>query len=87
MDLNDLEKVHDLRSGLGYALQTLRAFERVEGDTVRSFATANHQTVVLLPILKEVAISAAKREVSKLIQQLSNLGVTVSEEQGARPPA
>jgi hypothetical protein len=82
MKLADIEKVRELEEALRRANSTLRTFEMVQGDTVQVFARADefrNAWAELLPVPKEVAVSAARRAVSKVIAQLAELGVEVQD--------
>ncbi len=86
MKLQDLERIAELRDELESANRVLSAFVQVQGDTVRVQARSivvdgsygrGGETVDLLPVPKEVAVSAAQRAVSKVVDQLLQLGVQV----------
>lgn len=88
MNLKDLDRTGQLRGKLVLARRTLDAFERFDGETVPSTAYIPRDPnqmgglsgcVDLLPVPKSQAVSAAKREVSKIVEQLAHLGVEVDE--------
>lgn len=85
MNLKDLDEVGELKRELEGWRRTLSAFEGAKGDTVPvqarvgSLDYGRGATVDLLPVPKQVAVSAAQRAVSKVIDQLRNLGVEVTD--------
>lgn len=84
MNLSNIDRVRELSNELNHTREVLAAFERMPGDTVPACAHTSvggyrGHSVVLLPVAKSVAVSAAKREVSKVIEQLAHLGVEVDE--------
>jgi hypothetical protein len=90
MKLTNLVKVHGLTDELANADRVLAEFEKVKGDTVpvRAFEAAHgYVSVPLLPVPKQVAVSAAKRERAKIVEQLRQLGVEVDDPQQASPTA
>lgn len=89
MKLSHLKTVQMLRDALTEADRILRQFEAVKEDTVpavaclesRDFGRFAGAHVALLPVPKQVAVSAAIRERSKIVQQLAELGVEVDHVQ------
>ncbi len=83
MKLADLDLIRELSVDLNEARSVLAAFEECPDETVSCHASlagpAFRRTarITLLPIPKSQAVSAAKREVDKVAQQLVQLGVTV----------
>lgn len=83
MKATDIETVQEKLQALATQRKVLAAFEKAEGDTVPAFAQAQScafqrsVTVQLLPVPKELAVSAAQREVDKLVGELAMLGVEV----------
>lgn len=97
MKLESLEDVQELRARLIDADDTLAAFKAAPGDTVPAVAmnvgmssphAGRHRryTVDLLPVPKHVAISAAERARSKVVDQLRQLGVVVADVEGSTAP-
>ncbi|MDB5975159.1 MAG: hypothetical protein JWR07_1919 [Nevskia sp.] len=85
MNLNDFDKVSELRMELGRALKTLRLFETSTLEAIPTTAFLPHgdcgsqpgSVVDLLPVPRSVVVSAAKREVDELVNELLQFGVTV----------
>jgi hypothetical protein len=84
MRLEDLDTVRNLRMVLEEADATLKAFDAAETENVpvRAYTCATHGSlsfaVNLLPVPKQVAVSAARREREKIADKLRSLGVTVA---------
>lgn len=84
MKLKDLNEIRDLTQDLKQAEQVLYEFQNIPEDFVIAKAHTNDDlrsgpsyTVLLLPVAKHVAVSAAKRECSKIVDKLRSLGVDV----------
>lgn len=83
MQLKDIEEVLELQRQLQVADSTLRVFESAPGTTVQAQAVVGGcdygrgARVDLLPVEKALAVSAAKRARSKIVDQLRCLGVSV----------
>lgn len=85
MELKDLDRVGQLRVDLDYADAVLQAFEEMPGPMVPTQAVSAAKLdfgrkvarVDLLPVEKSVAVSAARREREKIVNELRQLGVTV----------
>lgn len=87
MKLAALDRVAELRRELECAQSVLLDFEQHKEETVPAYAkTASGgdygrgHRVALLPVKTSVAVSAAKRDVDKVIAELAQLGVTVEPE-------
>lgn len=82
MKLSDLTQVRTLNQELEAATKTLAAFEAEKEEMVPVLAHTTDlrmggHTVPLLPVPKAQAVSAAKREREKIVEELRNLGVEV----------
>ena len=85
MKLSNFEFVDNLRRQLEAADGVLAAFEAVKEETVAVSAHSGGGlaaygrgcTVMLLPVPKQVAVSAAKRERDKIVARLAEYGVEV----------
>lgn len=81
MKLKDFDRVRDLRDQLAHAEAVLEEFRKAPGPTVpatayaRDGSYARGASVALLPVAKEVAVSAAERARSKILAELQQLGV------------
>lgn len=84
MRLADIDTVQQLQSRLAHADALIAAFQKVLGATVPCYASSgtteygrNNASVALPPVPKEIAVSAAQRERSKIVAELQQLGVSV----------
>lgn len=81
--LSNLDRINELRARLVTANNTLDKFKRVKTDLVPCVAYSDAGAfcrgadVELLPVPLSVAISAAERDVSKIVAELQQLGVTL----------
>lgn len=83
MNIKDLEEVRRLSNTMRYQAGVVRSIESLDGPTIPCYARSmayDIDDVPLMPVTKEVVLSAAKRELSKTVAALQALGVTVDVE-------
>lgn len=79
MNLQDLDRVNDLRSALFELEVTQRMFEHDKSETVRCSARGNGYSVQMPDVARETVASAIQERRADLVAQLAELGVTVAD--------